>query len=181
MNTTAAPPTARLARRTRCQSEAKPSTLEYWHMGETTMRLDSCYTAIPVRGSKRFAISSKLFSMKSHSDFGCNAGLQAIISESYFKAATISPVWRRTLKRGSCSTRQLRLRRTRSIFFVFPETRLLYLPHGDTSPAGLGEDEGKAGHEPKLQFGLSAVRARPAPSRRPDRARCISSAMRLCS
>src|SRR5271170_8076322 len=35
----AAPPTARLPRWTRCQSLAKPSLLEYWHMGETTMRL----------------------------------------------------------------------------------------------------------------------------------------------
>src|SRR5580700_11780410 len=35
----AAPPTARLPRWTRCQSLAKPSVLEYWHMGETTMRL----------------------------------------------------------------------------------------------------------------------------------------------
>src|SRR5271168_3752617 len=34
-----APPTARLPRWTRCQSLAKPSVLEYWHMGETTMRL----------------------------------------------------------------------------------------------------------------------------------------------
>src|SRR5271156_3219811 len=35
----AAPPTARLPKWTRCQSLAKPSLLEYWHMGETTMRL----------------------------------------------------------------------------------------------------------------------------------------------
>src|SRR5690242_4598408 len=36
--TSAAPPTARLPRCTRCQSLAKPSTEEYWHMGEMTMR-----------------------------------------------------------------------------------------------------------------------------------------------
>src|SRR3954453_7469689 len=39
MITSPAPPTARLPRWTRCQSFAKPSTLEYWHIGETTMRL----------------------------------------------------------------------------------------------------------------------------------------------
>jgi len=34
-----APPTARLPRWTRCQSFASPSSLEYWHIGETPMRL----------------------------------------------------------------------------------------------------------------------------------------------
>src|SRR5580658_5893409 len=37
VKTREAPPTARLPRWTRCQSLAKPSVLEYWHMGETTM------------------------------------------------------------------------------------------------------------------------------------------------
>jgi hypothetical protein len=36
--TIAAPPTARLPRCTRCQSVGIPSSLEYWHMGETKMR-----------------------------------------------------------------------------------------------------------------------------------------------
>src|ERR1035437_3745932 len=39
--TAAAPPTARLPRCTRCQSVAKPSTLEYWHIGLITMRFRS--------------------------------------------------------------------------------------------------------------------------------------------
>src|SRR3977135_1114435 len=39
--TSAAPPTARLPRCTRCQSFENPSTLEYSHIGETTMRLSS--------------------------------------------------------------------------------------------------------------------------------------------
>src|SRR5207253_6862965 len=39
--TSAARPTARLPRWTKCQSFAKPSTLEYWHIGLTTMRLPS--------------------------------------------------------------------------------------------------------------------------------------------
>ncbi len=34
-----APPTARLPRCTRCQSLARPSCAEYWHMGDTAMRL----------------------------------------------------------------------------------------------------------------------------------------------
>src|ERR1700722_3269364 len=41
VKTSAAPPTARLPRCTRCQSVAKPSVLEYWHIGETMMRLRS--------------------------------------------------------------------------------------------------------------------------------------------
>ena len=38
VNTAAAPPTARLPRCTRCQSVARPSSQEYWHIGETRMR-----------------------------------------------------------------------------------------------------------------------------------------------
>src|SRR5688572_1109081 len=38
-HTTAAPPTARLPRWTKCQSFGIPSTDEYWHMGETRIRL----------------------------------------------------------------------------------------------------------------------------------------------
>ncbi len=37
--TSPAPPAARLPRCTRCQSLAKPSSAEYWHIGETAMRL----------------------------------------------------------------------------------------------------------------------------------------------
>ena len=37
--TIAAPPTARLPRWTMCQSFGRPSVLEYWHIGETKMRL----------------------------------------------------------------------------------------------------------------------------------------------
>ena len=39
MKTMPAPPAARLPRWTRCQSLEKPSSAEYWHMGETPMRL----------------------------------------------------------------------------------------------------------------------------------------------
>src|ERR1700690_1649009 len=38
VNTRPAPPAARAPRWTRCQSLAKPSMLEYWHIGETAMR-----------------------------------------------------------------------------------------------------------------------------------------------
>src|SRR5580704_4743247 len=41
VKTREAPPTARLPRCTRCQSVAKPSVLEYWHIGETIIRLGS--------------------------------------------------------------------------------------------------------------------------------------------
>ena len=37
--TSPAPPAARLPRCTRCQSLAKPFSAEYWHMGETAIRL----------------------------------------------------------------------------------------------------------------------------------------------
>ena len=49
VNTSAAPPTARLPRCTRCQSLANPSTLEYWHIGDTTMRLASVSARIVQR------------------------------------------------------------------------------------------------------------------------------------
>ena len=52
VKTSPAPPTARLPRCTRCQSLAKPSVLEYWHIGETPIRLESV-TARNVIGEKR--------------------------------------------------------------------------------------------------------------------------------
>src|ERR1700684_2635709 len=39
VKTSPAPPTARLPKWTRCQSLLNPSSLEYWHMGETKTRL----------------------------------------------------------------------------------------------------------------------------------------------
>src|SRR5262249_5422583 len=36
-NTRPAPPTARLPRCTRCQSFTKPSSAEYWHIGDTAI------------------------------------------------------------------------------------------------------------------------------------------------
>src|ERR1700691_3826768 len=53
VKTREAPPTARLPRWTRCQSFAKPSELEYWHIGETTMRLRSRTSRI-CNSSNRF-------------------------------------------------------------------------------------------------------------------------------
>ena len=54
VKTSPAPPTARLPRWTRCQSLAKPSSQEYSHIGETTMRLESVTEPI-CRGEKRLA------------------------------------------------------------------------------------------------------------------------------
>src|SRR5579872_3239148 len=42
----AAPPTARLPKCTKCQSFAKPSSDEYWHIGETTSRFFSVISRI---------------------------------------------------------------------------------------------------------------------------------------
>src|SRR5437764_1993014 len=52
--TSPAPPTARLPKCTRCQSLAKPSSLEYSHMGETAIRFESVTPRI-VRGVNRVA------------------------------------------------------------------------------------------------------------------------------
>ena len=49
--TSAAPPTARDPRCTRCQSDANPSMLEYWHIGDTTTRWGSVRPRL-VNGSK---------------------------------------------------------------------------------------------------------------------------------
>src|ERR1700712_4457930 len=50
--TSAAPPTARLPRWTRCQSLAIPSSALYWHIGETAMRLRNV-TPRRVNGGRR--------------------------------------------------------------------------------------------------------------------------------
>src|SRR5574341_177287 len=55
VNTSPAPPTARLPRWTRCQSFANPSSLEYSHIGETKMRLLNVMPRID-SGSRRRAI-----------------------------------------------------------------------------------------------------------------------------
>jgi len=53
--TSPAPPTAREPRWTRCQSFARPSVLEYWHIGETASRLRRV-TPRSGSGSKRLGI-----------------------------------------------------------------------------------------------------------------------------
>src|SRR5688500_16243637 len=55
VNTSPAPPTARLPRWTRCQSLAKPSSLEYSHIGDTKMRLLNVMPRMD-SGSRRRAI-----------------------------------------------------------------------------------------------------------------------------
>ena len=49
-----APPAARLPKCTKCQSFAKPSSLEYWHMGETAVRLRKATSRI-LNGENRCA------------------------------------------------------------------------------------------------------------------------------
>jgi hypothetical protein len=51
--TNPAPPTAREPRCTKCQSVAAPSTEEYWHMGDTPMRLRKV-TDLMVKGSNKW-------------------------------------------------------------------------------------------------------------------------------
>src|SRR5262249_10932063 len=59
MKTSPAPPIARLPRWTRCQSLANPSTLEYWHIGETATRLRNV-TLRMVSGENRRGLSGML-------------------------------------------------------------------------------------------------------------------------
>ena len=47
-----APPDARLPRWTKCQSLASPSSAEYWHIGETAIRLRKVVPSI-IKGLKR--------------------------------------------------------------------------------------------------------------------------------
>src|ERR1035437_727788 len=54
-----APPMAREPRCTRCQSPAIPSSEEYWHIGDTPMRLRSV-TDLIVSESKRGAMESRI-------------------------------------------------------------------------------------------------------------------------
>src|SRR5262245_60069903 len=54
--TSPAPPTAREPRWTKCQSVATPSAEEYWHIGETPMRLRNVMDLI-VHGEKRSGCS----------------------------------------------------------------------------------------------------------------------------
>jgi hypothetical protein len=54
VRTSPAAPTARLPRCTACQSFEKPSRHEYWHMGDTAMRLRS-FTERISRGVKSTA------------------------------------------------------------------------------------------------------------------------------
>src|SRR3569833_2650697 len=56
--TSAAPPTARDQRWTKCQSVAAPYSDEYMHIGETPMRLRSV-TERMVSGSKRFGMEAR--------------------------------------------------------------------------------------------------------------------------
>src|SRR6478609_4840281 len=58
--TSAAPPTAREPRCTKCQSSAKPSVELYWHIGETPMRLRKV-TPRMVRGSKSCGMARRLY------------------------------------------------------------------------------------------------------------------------
>jgi hypothetical protein len=59
--TSAAPPTARLPRCTKCQSFVNPSTLEYWHIGETPMRFRNRMSRNRNGVNKCAACSGKIF------------------------------------------------------------------------------------------------------------------------
>src|ERR1035441_4406706 len=59
MQTSPAPPTARLPRCTRCQSVANPSSEEYWHMGETAIRLRKAISRM-ASGAIKFATGGEL-------------------------------------------------------------------------------------------------------------------------
>jgi hypothetical protein len=60
-----APPTAREPRCTKCQSVATPSSDEYWHMGETPMRLRSV-TDLMVSGENKWGEFSLSLFIRKH-------------------------------------------------------------------------------------------------------------------
>lgn len=75
VKTTPAPPDAKDPRCTRCQSSASPSWLEYWHMGETPIRLRAS-TSRNLRGENSVGISDPSESSKyyrSSDPFTCQA------------------------------------------------------------------------------------------------------------
>src|SRR6185369_12968673 len=70
--TSPAPPTARLPRCTRCQSVGIPSTLEYWHIGEThslllnsTLRKTKCSNNLLIKLSPCSYMDHDLSQMRS--------------------------------------------------------------------------------------------------------------------
>src|SRR5213596_2388826 len=78
VKTSAAPPIARLARWTKCQSVEKPSTQEYWHIGETTIRLASVRSRME-SGSNRCGIASILAQDASSADRSADWALERLI------------------------------------------------------------------------------------------------------
>src|SRR5690348_18490391 len=64
VNTSPAPPTARLPRCTRCQSVGTPPGEEYWHIGDTTMRLRNA-SAPSLIGSSNIGDSGEHFVLPS--------------------------------------------------------------------------------------------------------------------
>src|SRR5665213_1180029 len=75
--TSAAPPTARLPKCTRCQSVANPSSLEYSHIGETTSRLRRVTSRI-FRGENRL---DWLTDMKLQETHSCRSKVSDLASQ----------------------------------------------------------------------------------------------------
>src|SRR5580704_19676583 len=73
VRTSPAPPTARLPKCTRCQSLLNPSSLEYWHMGETNTRLGKLTPAnwMGENNSDRFVDKMASLRTKLSSRFCC--------------------------------------------------------------------------------------------------------------
>jgi hypothetical protein len=98
----AAPPAARLPRCTRCQSFGVPSSAEYWHIGDTTMRLDS--TRSRSRNGVNIGGGTRAGKVASGAPV-CSAAFSAT-----HRSTEATNRGSRTL-RFSCVTRRLRVRR----------------------------------------------------------------------
>ena len=98
----AAPPDARLPRCTRCQSFGVPSSAEYWHIGDTTMRFAS--TRSRSRNGVNMGGGSRA------GDAGRGTPLCCAAPSANHRSTVATNRGSRTL-RLSCVTRRLRVRR----------------------------------------------------------------------
>ncbi len=113
--TSPAPPTAREPRWTKCQSFARPSSAEYWHMGETPMRLRNV-TERTASGENKCGTEGKFLSI-TRTNYAGNVKVKAVrrcIRLRPASAPFILRVWRS--KPRACPANLASGRRCRSGF-----------------------------------------------------------------
>src|ERR1039457_426306 len=98
VKTRPAPPTARLPRWTRCQSLAKPSRLEYWHISETAMRLGRVRSR-KVIGEKRSVIAVRFV--------GARSGCCNRLAERAMLAMTTEEFWEQAARENGITDMEI--------------------------------------------------------------------------